>query len=360
VRWVALIFAVLPLNAASADAAVTRLALDWSTDSSDRHQNPNVTVFVGGRSVGSYFSRCPTYCSLHEPGLRWEETNFNLGGFARTISLIDDQPGDGRRACFEIGAPPDQETTMRISATLTDPAGASRTVQTTLTAGQTSPVECAPTTFFPASPAVDPSRPSWLEEGIKVLIGRGGRCERGAGTLPAMDPTTGRFNGTFSNDAESCFGAGGNCSATGDHGNPRGDDYEFSCRIGAARPQRATWTCVRGKSATYTQSGPPGVNVDETADWSSGPTTVFPRRSAPTLAGCLARRARIVKVRKGSAVTCSAACRVEVLGVRKALPGDGRERTLRASSTPQTVRVTAGKFRATAKLRKRTTIVDLR
>src|SRR3954451_24268407 len=164
-RWAALALAVFLVHAASADGAVTRLHLDWTTDRSDRDQNPYVAVYLNGQRAASYFTRCP--CPT-EQGVRWEEANVNTGGFAWTISLGDDQREAARRMCFEVTAPPIQTGAMQVSLAVTDAGGGGRTVQFALAASQTSAVECSPVAFSPpTNPAYDPSRPPWLEEAIK-------------------------------------------------------------------------------------------------------------------------------------------------------------------------------------------------
>jgi hypothetical protein len=247
---------------------------------------------------------------------------------------------------------------------------------------------------------IDP--PSWWNDGRAEIEKRGGKCETasyynvwgaGGGYFYPVDPDTRQPTprGNYTENSLTCerpvplevakaikFGnpnataAKETCSATAqesdDPAKRKFDEYAYLCFVFAnpgteAKPNRASWVCEREKYHIALGQG-------ETADnpvWTARKTSLFPKRSAPTLARCVAPRAALDDTttparqaqRKGVRlpVTCSSACQVEVTGgarpLRKHL-AEGRRTVLRiplAGGGKLRVRVSAGGYRSSASVR---------
>ena len=306
------LFVCLLLISAAPAEAVTRLRVEWNAPSQYEF-SPAVRASVAGGSSGDYSGPCqqPGNCRTPGSGFRWEEANPNAGGYYQTISLVDDQPGQGRRICFSVRHPyaADFPTDPRfqINVTVTDTNGATRTQSYSLAKGQTSEVDCSP--VFRPPPGLGTVRPpSWWLQGRRLISRRGGKCRSSTSQIEARDPRTGDPGGTYTETAVQCrhvilkrLGVkwGGNpaartlaegCSSIISRGNPEGDGYVFSCRIfstrsGSRNPTMSSWPCERSKGLDLRDG-------DRRSDraWTARRTPRSRKRQAGTLARCLARR----------------------------------------------------------------------
>jgi hypothetical protein len=309
-------------SAASADAALTRIRVDWSAQAppggpqSAWEFSPYLHIFTEGNETGWYTGPCAREGNCQaDPGFHWEEANPNGGGYAQVISLVDDQPGRARQLCYEVQHPyaPDWPTDPRFSivVTVTDPGGASRTRNFTLAKGQRSDVDCSPE-FRPSQiPAVSTRPPAWFVAAKKLLKARGGKCERSSTRLPADDPITGRPKGTYTEVDVQCRHAipkrlfvkfGGNpaapnpsesCGSIVSKDKPDGDGYSYLCRIFSARrkngkPTKSSWLCQRSSSYERTPGG--RVFREAGRTWVARRTPRSQERKVKTLGRCLTRQ----------------------------------------------------------------------
>ena len=309
-----LVICLVLSSAAPADAAVTRLRVEWSTPS--QHEfSPAVRASVTDGPSGDYSGPCqqPGNCRTPGSGFRWEEANPNAGGYFQTISLVDDHPGQARQICFTVRHPYaadwPSDPRFQINVTVTDPDGATRTQSYSLAKGQTSEVDCSP--VFRPPPSLGTVRPpAWWVQGRRLIRKRGGKCTRSTSQVEAQDPRTGDRGGTYTETYVACRHRvpkrlfvkwGGNpaaptgfetCSSLISRGNPEGDGYSFLCRIFSARrmggnPGPSSWLCQRAKHLDLRDR-------DREADsaWTAQRTPRSSKRRVRALARCLARRPR--------------------------------------------------------------------
>src|SRR5688572_27124975 len=205
----ALLVLIVFVSAASAEAAVSRLRVEWSAAQQQDH-SPYVNVFIDGTTGGQYAGPCDARDQncLARPGFHWEEGNFDSRGFAHLISYVDDQPERPHRVCVELQHPYDMTfpfaATMQLTVTLTDRDGSSRTLQFTLDPGQRSAVECTPAARPPQWSGGSTAPPSWWLSATRVLRSRGGKCEQSVAEREGRDPDTGRAAGTYREEFTVC------------------------------------------------------------------------------------------------------------------------------------------------------------
>jgi hypothetical protein len=263
---------VVLVSAADAQGA-TRLRVDWSAPS--QHDfSPRINLYSSGGLSGSYNGPCsgPGNCSAGG-GFHWEEANPNAGGYYQTISLVDDQPAQRRRVCFEIGHPYAAdfpgERQYQVTVQVTDPNGAPRTRTFTLSKGQTTQAECSPAAQ-PRGQLGKVRPPAWWTQASRLIRARGGRCARSTEHIQGQDPITGERRTTYTETFTACRHRvpkrlfvrwGGNpaapnpsesCSSIVSNGNPLGDGYSFICTLFGARRARgnpivSAWRCQRFK-----------------------------------------------------------------------------------------------------------------
>jgi hypothetical protein len=308
--------AILLAFAPSADAAVTRIRVEWSADS-PQELSPRVSVFTEGSLTGWHTGPCardPDNCKA-DPGFRWGEANPNAGGYPQVISFVDDRPNRARQVCFEVADAYAEELptsaarssqtnpAVRVVVTVTDPGGASRTRSFALARGGRSAVDCTPMFRPPRRLGARARPPAWWVQGRNLIKARGGRCGRSTRKQRGSDPRTGRPAGTYTIVSVLCvrrtprfllvrFGYPERCSSSHSNGNPEGDFYLHFCEIFSgqgrrAKPTRSSWQCQRFK-----EFDPVGRHVEKRADraWSARRSRRSSKYRVRTLKGCLARR----------------------------------------------------------------------
>jgi hypothetical protein len=187
--------------------------------------------------------------------------------------------------------------------------------------------------FAPDASAWTYDPPSWFPEGRSEVEKRGGKCEtskrdvNGEGVM-LMNPATGQLEprGNYTEESVTCthsipaatykgvygFSPNGptseSCSAGWQYGgNDALNEYSYLCGLyanpGTSRaPNRASWACERQAYYSFGETANQGR-------WGAKKTRLWPARTAKSLSGCMAPRARLFDG-TGLAITCSHACTV--------------------------------------------------
>jgi hypothetical protein len=276
---------------AHAAASTARLQVDWSADF-DKRPAPAVNLYA----QGGYRGQCggpapPGDASVCRPaaGFHWEQARPNAGGYAQSITVVDDQPERAERFCFEIKhlAPTGH---YDVTAVVTDPGGASRTLTYGLEKGQTTPLVCSPDAAPQPAPLQVPPAPAWWSQGRTTVLKRGGSCVPTTTEKPKKDPTTGFPAGTFSEQDVTCKvpsktkGRVDACARGASSGDPGGDAYFFYCEVLSPAGPKARIRCFRGL-----EDGPHGRD-DHGAMWNRFDLVTKRVRFVKTLARCLQRK----------------------------------------------------------------------
>jgi hypothetical protein len=277
---------------ASGATQLTRVQVDWSMAEGSGPFSPAVNVYYNGGFRAQCGGAPPGTSGVCEAkdGFHWDQSNFNAGGYARTISLVDEQAEQARRICVEV-----KHASFRghydVAMTITDPDGSTRTTSFGLDTNQVSPMECSPVEV--KRPAVNvPPTPDWWLDGRRAVLALGGKCTPTRREIPATDPTSGRQNGTYVESEVNCIKRNrvkhnnSFCNRGTSEGNPRGDGYFFLCYFEIAPGSKRGWRCYRSTERT------PGFANASDPHWREKHRNENFQRHAKSLATCLKGRGR--------------------------------------------------------------------